>query len=374
MKRVLTFSYLSILLVAISLLGCQKSEPTPAPNSGATISAAVNATSSAQAAFSATLDAAVKATQAAQPTLASASAANKTATPKPGATATPSVSYVTMTEEELAALIDQAVKEAVAATTTATTTTTTTTSDSSLTTAEVQALTAAATTAQTEINQALALAQAYYDLYAEIAPQTLAALQAIEQDLNSMASSMSSMATSLSQISTTMAQGQAAAQSAITQLQSTATKASTAAASAQTKEKTWTQTVQNDVTKRGNDALAVKPNSVPTDLKGTVGSVNTYVDSVRTALTDSKITQKELQGISQAGANATAGLAKFGGGDAQGLSSSINGITKQIARGEAPKARTSFSSLEQSARSFASLPSAPSGPGGPPQPQITPRR
>lgn len=372
MNRLSILFYFLGLLAMFPLGGCQKaSDPTPAINSEATISAAVNATSNAQAAFSATLDAAVKATQAAQPTIASASAANKTATPKPGATATPSVSYVTMTEEELAALIDQAVKEAVAATTTATTTTTTSTSDSSLTTAEVQALTAAAATAQTEINQALALAQAYYDLYAEIAPQTLAALQAIEQDLNSMASSMSSMATSLSQISTTMAQGQATAQSAITQLQSAATKASTAAASAQTKEKTWTQTVQSDINKRGNDALAVKPNSVPTDLKSTVGSVNTYVDNVRTALTDSKISQKELQGISQAGANATAGLGKFGGGDAQGLSSSINGITKQIARGEAPKAKTSFSSLEQSARSFSSLPSVPSGPS---LPQITPRR
>ncbi len=373
MKGSSVLLYLIGLFSLSSLVACQGAgNPSSKANSDATISAAVNATTMAQGAFSATLDAAVKATQAAQPTAtAQATGQNKTATPKPGATTTPSVSYVTMTEEELAALIDQSVKQAVAATTTATTSTTSATSDGTLTTAEVQALTTAATTAQSDINQALALTQAYYDLYAEIAPETLATLQAIEQDLNSMATSMSSMATSLSQISQTLAQGQAVAQSAITQLQSAATKANTAATSAQTKAKNWTQTVQNDVNKRGNDALTVKPTSVPTDLKSTVQSVNAYVDSVRTSLSDSKITQKELQGVSLAGANATAGLSKFGGAEAQGLSTSINAMTKQLARGEAPKAKTNFANLEQSARSFSSLPSAPSGGPQPPQP---PRR
>ena len=59
---------LSSLLILAALLGCASNKPTP--DAQATINAAVQATSVAQANVQATIDAAVKATAAAQPTAA----------------------------------------------------------------------------------------------------------------------------------------------------------------------------------------------------------------------------------------------------------------------------------------------------------------
>ena len=252
----------SCLLILAALLGCSSSTPTP--DAQATINAAVQATSIAQANVQATIDAAVKATAAAQPTpplTEPVSGATTAATAKaPAATPAPTVNATTMTEEELDALIDQAVKEAVAATNTATTQTATYAADGTLTPQEVAAMQAAVTASQTEINQALALTQSYYDLYADLSTETLNTLKAIKQDLNSMAQS-------LAQINTTLAQGLTLTQSTLTQLQSYATKASQAA-SAQTKEKNWNATVQSELTKRATTALDTKPMNVPTDLRG----------------------------------------------------------------------------------------------------------
>jgi hypothetical protein len=364
MSRVIYCS--SCLFILAALLGCANAKPTP--DAQATINAAVQATGIAQAQVQATIDAAVKATAAAQPTATPTQvvAPTSVATAKPpAATAVPTVNAVTMTEEELDALIDQAVKEAIAATNTATTQTTTYAADGTLTPQEVAAMQAAVTASQTEINQALALTQAYYDLYADLATETLNVLKAIEQDLNSMATSMNSMAQSLTQISTTLSQGLTLTQNTITQLQSNATKAAQAAASAQTKEKNWSTTVQADLNKRATNALNTKPTNVPTDLRGTTQSVTTYIEAVKSALGDNKINKTELQTISTAGANAVAGLNQFGGAQGQSVSNSINNLTKQLARGEAPKAKTSLSALEQSARSLPSLPSVPSVPQPP---------
>ncbi len=353
------------LLVLGALMGCQSAQPTP--DAQATINAAVQATTLAQAYAQATIDAAVKATTVAQltptPIKTTPSAPTAaTATKAPAATPVPTVNATTLTEEELDALIDQAVNEAIAATNTATTQTATYAADGTLTPQEVAALQTAVTLSQSEINQALALAQAYYDLYYDLATETLNVLKTIEQDLNSMATSMNAMAQSLAQISTTLAQGQAVTSSALAQLQSNATKASQAAASAQSKAKNWNATAQAELTKRANTALATKPTSVPTDLRGTIQSVNTYIETVKAALGDNKIGKSELQAISIAGANAVAGLNQFGGTQGQTLANSINTMTRQLARGEVPKAKSSLGALEQSARSLPSVPSVPQPP------------
>jgi len=344
---------LACLLIVSALLGCASAQPTP--DAQATINAAVQAT----------INAAVQATTAAQPTPTQSKAtpgAPTAATATKAATPAPTVNAVTMTEEEIAALIDQAVNEAIAATNATTMQTATYAADGTLTPQEVAALQAAVTLSQSEINQALALTYAYYDLYYDLATETLNVLKAIEQDLNAMATSMNSMAQSLAQISTTLAQGQTVTPGAIAQLQSNATKASQAAASAQGKTKNWNATVQSDLNKRATAALATKPTSAPTDLRGTSQSVNTYIETVRAALGDNKINKTELQSISVAGANAVAGLNQFGGAQGQTLANSINTLTKQLARGEAPKVKSSLGALEQSARSLPSVPSVPQPP------------
>lgn len=338
--------------LVVALLGCQVLKPTP--DAQATINAAVQATTVAQANAQATIDASVKATLAAQPTLTPAKAATSApaATKPPAATPVPTVNATTLTEEELAALIDQAVAEAIAATNTTTTQTATYAADGTLTPQEITALQAALAMSQSEINQALALMQAYYDLYAQIATETLNVLKAIEQDLNAMTQS-------LNQINALLVQGQTLTASAVTQVQTYATKANQAASSAQNKAKTLNATVQSELTKRANAALATKPTSAPTDLRSTIQSVNTYIEAVRTALTDSKISKSELQAISVAGANAIAGLNQFAGAQGQTVANAINTMTKQIARGEIPKAKSGLSALEQSARSLPSVPQLP---------------
>jgi hypothetical protein len=325
----------------------------PTPDAQATIDAAVKATTVAQANAQATIDASVKATLAAQSTATPPKATGAPAATKaPAATPVPTVNAVTLTEEELAALIDQAVAEAIAATNTTTTQTATYAADGTLTPQEVAALQTVLAMSQTEINQALALMQAYYDLYAEVATETLNLLKAIEQDLNAMMQS-------LNQINALLAQGQTLTASTVTQVQTYATRANQAATSAQAKAKNWNATLQSELTKRANTALATKPTSVPTDLRGTVQSVNTYVETVRTALGDNKISKSELQAICVAGANAIAGLNQFGGAQGQTLVNAINTMTKQIARGEIPKAKSGLGALEQSARTLSSVPQSP---------------
>ena len=352
--------FVCTVFVVLSLVGCQNAKATP--DVSATVNAAVDATSAAQANLQATVDAAVKATAAAQPTATvviqptATVAAQKTAAPtaKPSGaapTTAPTVNSVTLTEEQLAALIDQSVQEAVAATTAATTSTITSTADSTLTTQEVQAMQTSAAASQAEIDQALALAQAYYDLYADVSSETLVTLQAIEQDLNSMAQSMA-------QITQILVQGQATAQSAIAQLQAAAAKASSTAQSIQGKAKTWDSAVKTEIDKRATTALNVKPTSIPTDLRGTAQSVTNYIDTVRSALGDSKVSKGELNAISLAGANAVAGLSANGGTQFQGLSSSINGVTKQVARGETQNAKASLGNLEQASKSLTAGPGA----------------
>jgi hypothetical protein len=359
MKAHLVGTGLSSLFILVVLVGCQNAKSTV--DAPATINAAVQATSIAQANAQATIDAAVKATTTAQATPTKVAAmtqvptiASATSVPAKTATPSPTVNAVTLSEEELDALIDQAVKEAVAATTTASTATSTYAADGTLTTQEVAAMTTAVTTAQTEISQALALMNSYYSLYSQVSTETLNTLKAIEQDLNAMATSMNSMAQSLAQISATLSQGLTLATNTVTQLQSYATQASQAAANAQTKVKNLSATAQAELDKRTNAALNTKPTNVPVDLKGTVQSVSTYLDTVKLALGDNKLSQAELQSISVAGANATAGLKQFGGTDGLKVSESINNLTKQLARGELPKAKTSLSSLEVSAKSLPS--------------------
>ncbi|MCL4393525.1 MAG: hypothetical protein M1482_01710 [Chloroflexi bacterium] len=367
---------LSVVAALFFVSACQRAPATV--DTEATVQAAIQATTTAQANFNASVDAAAQATLTAQALASAASVPTSAPSPStaapaaaatsssPTLTPTPSVNYVAMSEQDLAALIDQSVQEAVAATTAATNATTTSTADSTLTTAEVQALTTSVTTAETEISQALALSQAYYDLYGQVATESLASLQAIESDLNSMSASMTSMASSLEQVNQTLADGLTLAESTITQLQATAAKATSAVQSAQAKDKTWMASVQTELDTRSKAALATKPTNAPTDWKGTVQSVNTYVDTVHGAVGDNVVTKTELTNVSQAGANAVAGLNALGGSSFAGLAGSIDKTTTQLAQGQTQQAKAGLASLDQSAKSLPSVqvPSAGGRPAG----------
>ncbi len=343
---VLVFSMLTAALPA-----CNMARSGPTPDTQATVNAAVAATSAAQASLKATVDAAVQATTAAQPkpatslptpTLAPAAKA-PTAAPTP----TP-VNTVTLSEEELAALIDQSVTQAVAATQTSSTATNSATADGTVTLQEAATLAVYAANAEQAIADAEELMEAYYGLYADLATETLAVLQAIEQDLAAMAGSMATLNATLAEINKTLSQGLALAQQTITQLNTAAKNASDQAAQAQAKAQNWAKSLPAARDKRATAALGMKPSQIASDRQSAILSAFDYVDAVRQAMGDNKITQAELTQVAQLGANASAGLKAQGGPALQQASGSIDRLTNQIARGQVPQAKAGLGSLEAS--------------------------
>ena len=161
----------TLILIIMSMTACSlNSVVSPTPDLEMTAKAMVEATTSAQNNMQATIDAAVQQTASAQ---------------TGGATPTPAVqvNYYTLSEEELAALIDQSVEEALAASQTAYTETNQATSDGSVSSTEAETVVVTVAAAEELINEIDEMIYAYYDLYGTYASVTLEELQAIESDL-----------------------------------------------------------------------------------------------------------------------------------------------------------------------------------------------
>lgn len=339
---------LVVSLLVTALPACNAVGSAPTPDTQATVNAAVAATGTAQASVKVTVDAAVKVTTAAQ--------SKPTATPTlmptakvPTAAPTPTlVNPATMSEEELAALINQAVAEAATATQTSSAATTSAIADGTITLQEAAALLVYAANAEQAIAEAEELIDAYYGLYAELAAETLAVLQAIEQDLAAMASSMATLDATLAEINKALAQGLALAQQTITQLNAAVKNASDKAAQAQVKAQNWIKSLPTDLDKRATAALGMKPTQIANDRVSALLSAFDYVDAVRQAMGDNKITQAELVKIAQLGANASASLKAQGGPALQQIPGSIDKLTGQLARGQVPQAKAGLGSLEAS--------------------------
>ncbi|MBN2549010.1 MAG: hypothetical protein JXB15_07630 [Anaerolineales bacterium] len=340
-------------LLVILALACGSSAPTAAPaaatstpNNQATIDAAIAATASAQAGMQATIDAAIMATAALAP---------------PTATPGPTVEYVELTEEELEALINQAVNEAVAATTQASTSTTQATSDDAMTSDEVQTVEVYVQGAEQAIAYAEELLEVYYSLYGELATESLAALQEIEQELAYLAESTAAMTAVLVEIENTLSQGLTLAVETINQLENAAQQAVTGLANIQSHTQNWMNLAHKGREDRANHALGLQPDNIPTDLNSSLLSAFDFIDEVRGALGDNKLSRDELNRIAQLGVNAAAGLNQHGGPKLQGFSGKISEITGQLARGQVPHAKRGLGDLE---KGLGQRPQRPSGMGG----------
>jgi hypothetical protein len=322
-------------LFIVATVACGTTSPTAMPDTQATVDAAIAATSAAQAGFQATVGAAVEATGV-------AAQATSVAVPSP----TPSVEYVTMTEEELAALIDQAVADAAAATQECAAATAQATADDTITQEEVETAEVYATGAEEAIAYAEELIYVYYDLYGELAAETLMLLQAIEQDLAVMADDIAAVTAALQEIAMALEQGLALAEETIAQLEAAVQAASARAAEIQAQTQGWVQNLRTELQNRATTALVVQPNAVAADRREALLSAFDYVDAVRQSLADNRVSPTELADIAQLGANAAASLNTHGGPQLQRLSGSINDITGQIARGQVPQARANLGTLE----------------------------
>ena len=320
----------------------------------ATVDAAVAATGTAQADLSATVNAAVAATNTApQPTATATVVVQATYTAAPtvapstpavaptAAPPAPTVDASTMSEEELAAAIDAAVTAAVAATQQATAATTTASSDGAITAEETVNVQVTLTNAEEAIALAEALIGVYNQAYGEYASATLATLQAIESDLTVMAENSEAIAG-------TLEQGSEAASAAIEKIKTAASAASAGAVQAQTDSQGWLTKVQGELENRANGALATQPTEIAKDRQGALQSAAKYLETVRAGLGDGKVSPAELTQIAQTGANASASIKAQGGPQLQNVAGSIDGITKQVARGELPQAKRNLDGLEKS--------------------------
>jgi hypothetical protein len=352
------------VLVMISLACGTTTSTAPSiatPNTQATVDAAVAATANSEASLQATINAGISATSAALPPQPTSTLAE---VQPPQTTPTASVEYVTMTEEELTTLIEQSVNDAVAASEQASTATTQATVDNTLTAEEVAAMEAYYLATEQAIYLAEDAIGAYYDLYADLATETLQLLTALEEDLSVVAQNTAALETSLQVISDTLTQGAVLAQETIDQLNQAAQQANANLAEAQNQAQTWANSLQSNRDNRAQNALAVQPDNVAGDLQSALANAFGFVDGIHLALGDNKLTLDELNGIAQLGANASAGLNAQGGPKLKGFSDKINNITVQLAKGQMPQAKASLGDFEAVlGNKPANLPSVPMPPG-----------
>lgn len=286
MKNLFRISLAALALAGL-LAACTLGTQQPASDDPANaINTAVAGTQQAQALGQATVNAAVLT---AMPS-----------TPTPG----PTINYVTLTEEELAALIDQAVAEAVAATEQTTTAVTTTTSDSAVTTEEVAYVYNYYYVADYYVEYAEELMAEYYDLYSDLAYEMIAEMEAIQTELNTINSTLSSIDSSLQEISSTLSQGLAVAEETINQLNTAAQQAQTSAQALQSQAQDMLSVLQADQQGRLDQISQIQPNNIPTDKLAALQSGFQFIDAAKLALGDNKLSRDELTNLAQLGANA----------------------------------------------------------------------
>ncbi|MBI5298178.1 MAG: hypothetical protein HY869_22095 [Chloroflexi bacterium] len=293
----------------------------------------------------------------AQATVNSMSLTAMPVTPTPG----PAVEYVSMTEEELAALIDQAVAEAVAATEQTTAAVTYTTSDTAVTTEEVTYVYDYYYYADYYVEYAEDLLDEYYNLYSDLAYEMIAELNTIEDELNQLNTTLSSIESSLQQINTTLQQGLEVATETIDQLNAAAQQAQSNAAELKSQAQDMAAVLQSDQQARLDQMAQIQPNNIPTDKLAALQTGFQFIDEAKLAMGDNKLSRDELMNLAQLGANAQAGFQKFGGaagGQIPGLanggpdlsqfSAKFGEITTQFARGQMPQARSGLDGFEHS--------------------------
>ncbi|HEX9840621.1 MAG TPA: hypothetical protein VGA72_14825, partial [Anaerolineales bacterium] len=336
---------LTLLVLAGILTACDMSAATPSADD--VVNTAVAGTQQAQALAQATVNASVLTAMPATPTSG------------------PTVEYVSLTEEELTALIDEAVTEAIAATEQTTTAVTSTTSDATVTSEEVVYLYDYYYYADYYVEYAEDLLNEYYNLYADLAEEMIVELNAIESELSQMNETLSSIDSSLQEISGTLEQGLAVAEETIAQLETAAQTAQTNAQELKAQAQDMMSMLQLDQEGRLQDISQIQPNNIPTDRISSLQTAFEFLDTAKLAMGDNKLSRVELIHLAQLGANAQAGFQNFGGpgGPAGGADlSQFNGkfseITGQFARGQMPQARGNVETFERS------LGSRPNGPGG----------
>ncbi len=361
-----------ILFIAfLSLAACKQAPAPTAPppvNTQATVDAAVAATANAQVAVEATIDAAVNAT----------ATANALANPTPTNTAvvvvvTPTPvaedTVATMTEDELAALIDEAVAEAYAASAAYSDAAAASAADDTVTQEEIQTTDVYYTDAEEAIAYAEELMQVYYDLYGELAYEVVDELDQLESEMASLTDAILLLNDTMTEIADLMEQGLAMTEDVLAQLDSATQLITENVATAQAASEAWHTAYQSAQTARMDAVNAIQPTDITANPAAALQSVADFAQLGQSAMADYKITPEELTALAQQGANATASLNATGNPKLQDLSGMINGVTGMLAAGDIPAAQANLSQLSMAMNALNGLPgmgdvAVPSIPGG----------
>jgi hypothetical protein len=318
------------LLALVSLLAAC-GLPTNSGNLDAQVQTAIAQTAQAVSVFQAAVDQAVEATVVAMP---------------PTPTPQPTVDPYTLTEEELAALIDASSEEAASASAEASTAATQATSDGVYTEEEVQDTIYYVYDAEAAIAYTQELLNLYYDLYGAYASEALDLLYAVEADLDELA-------TAMTEIETILAQGAETASAALDQINAALENAQIKADELRVKAQEFKDRLPAAQQERENKFASLAPTEIANDRDGALFQVYTYLDSVKSAFADRKISPDELGQIAQLAANAQAGINQGGGPLLKNFGGNIDGITRNLSRGDWPTAQRDLGGFE------ASLPSRP---------------
>jgi hypothetical protein len=186
----------------------------------------------------------------------------------------------------------------------------------------------------------------YYDVYGDLAAETLAPLKTVDADFETISQQAQVVLPLLEQIGQALAQGLGQKDKVLRKIETAAEAVQSSIANAQGQVQTWTASLKPAAQERVARALAVKPKKVAKNRKAAITKASEYAQTVRTAFEDQKITQAELANISQQGANAAASLTKKGGTQLAGLADTVNEITTQIASGQNLAARANLSKFQ----------------------------
>ena len=319
-----------ILFILISSLTACGS-PKGSDNLDAQVQTAIAETAQAEAAFQVAVDQAVEATVIAMPS---------TPTPQP------TIDPYTLTEEQLAELIDASCDEAAAAYEEASSATTQATSDGTYTEEEINDTIYYVYDAEAVIAYTEELLSLYNDLYGVYASETIDLLYAVEDDLEELASSMT-------EIEAILSQGAETASGALEQINATIENTQDKANEVRAKAQEYRDNLPAVLEERENHFANLSPTEVANDREGAILQVYSYLDSIKNAFGDRKITPDEMNQIAQLAANAKAGISQSGAPRLQDFSGNIEGITRNLAHGNWPTAQRDVRNFE------ASLPSRP---------------
>ncbi|HMR64691.1 MAG TPA: hypothetical protein PKE64_11835 [Anaerolineae bacterium] len=252
----------------------------------------------------------------------------------------------TYTEDELAAMIDTAVAEAVAATEDYTTATTTATEDGQVTAEEVQTIEVYVQAADAAVAAADEMIGAYYAYFGELAVETVDELSAIEEELDQIEDNIETMNDTLVLVEDTLNQGLELAEETIAQIENTAAAATDNLQAVQDQAQAWAGEVHTQVENRAQTLQTFQPTQLATDLPASLQQTQQFIDGVNSATGDKMLSRAELDQIAQLGVNAAASLDANGGPALQQLSGSVRSVTETLVRGNVGQAQLDLGGLQ----------------------------